>query len=556
PMDLAVHLGDSLMIEYMYLRGSFSEAAVERIRQVMEDTLEAMLRQPEERLGNLQRLSAAQLQAVTDWSLPGEASHSPALLPELIAQQAARRPEAIALVCAGQRLSYGELERRANSLARELVAGGAGPETVVGVALDRSLELVVSLLAVMKAGAAYVPLDLEYPAERLAYMIEDSSMALLITRSDLRAGVPVVESLRVLELDALAALGDGTPLPSRLDPRNLAYLIYTSGSTGRPKGVAVTHGPLSMHCQAIVGLYGMGDDTRELHFMSFAFDGAHERWLSTLSSGGTLVIRDGGLWTPEQTLQALHEHGITIACFPPAYLKQMAEFVESSGMPAPPVRIYCFGGDAVPEQSFEQVKAALRPQYFTNGYGPTETVVTPMLWKVPVSGQCQAAYAPIGRAVGQRSLHVLDENLNPLPVGFAGELYIGGEGVARGYQGRPELTAERFVPDPFGQPGARLYRTGDLVRLREDGILDYVGRIDHQVKVRGFRIELGEVEACLRRQEGVEDALVVARDAASGKQLIGYVVCPQVDAGERLKAALRLELPDYMVPAQVIALAA
>ncbi|BCA29115.1 non-ribosomal peptide synthase/polyketide synthase [Metapseudomonas otitidis] len=556
PMDLAVHLGDSLMIEYMYLRASFSEAAVERIRQVMEDTLEAMLCQPEERLGNLQRLSAAQLQVAMDWSLPGEASHSPTLLPGLIAQQAARRPEATALVCGGQRLSYGELERRANSLARELLARGAGPETVVGVALDRSVELVVGLLAVMKAGAAYVPLDLEYPAERLAYMIEDSSMALLITRSDLRAGVPTADGLKVVELDGLAPLGNGEPLPSRLDAGNLAYLIYTSGSTGRPKGVAVTHGPLSMHCQAIVGLYEMGDDTRELHFMSFAFDGAHERWLSTLSSGGTLVIRDGGLWTPEQTLHALHEHGITIACFPPAYLKQMAEFVESSGMPAPPVRIYCFGGDAVPEQSFEQVKAALRPLYFTNGYGPTETVVTPMLWKVPVSGQCQAAYAPIGRAVGQRSLHVLDENLNPLPVGFAGELYIGGEGVARGYQGRPELTAERFVPDPFGQPGARLYRTGDLVRLREDGILDYVGRIDHQVKVRGFRIELGEVEACLRRQEGVEDALVVARDAASGKQLIGYVVCPQVDAGERLKAALRLELPDYMVPAQVIALAA
>ncbi|MDV3438226.1 non-ribosomal peptide synthase/polyketide synthase [Pseudomonas otitidis] len=556
PMDLAVHLGDSLMIEYMYLRGSFSEAAVEGIRQVMEDTLDAMLRQPEERLGNLQRLSAVQLQAVMSWSLPGESIHSPVLLPELIAQQAARRPEATALVCAGQRLSYGELERRANSLARELVTMDAGPETVVGVALDRSLELVVGLLAVMKAGAAYVPLDLEYPAERLAYMIEDSSMALLITRSDLRAGVPTVEGLKVVELDGLAPLGDEGPLPSRLDAGNLAYLIYTSGSTGRPKGVAVTHGPLSMHCQAIVGLYEMGDDTRELHFMSFAFDGAHERWLSTLSSGGTLVIRDGGLWTPEQTLHALHEHGITIACFPPAYLKQMAEFVENSGMPAPSVRIYCFGGDAVPEQSFEQVKAALRPQYFTNGYGPTETVVTPMLWKVPANGQCQAAYAPIGRAVGQRSLHVLDDNLNPLPVGFAGELYIGGEGVARGYQGRPELTAERFVPDPFGQSGARLYRTGDLVRLREDGILDYVGRIDHQVKVRGFRIELGEVEACLRRQEGVEDALVVARDAASGKQLIGYVVCAQMDAGEHLKAALRLELPDYMVPAQVIALPA
>jgi non-ribosomal peptide synthase protein (TIGR01720 family) len=234
----------------------------------------------------------------------------------------------------------------------------------------------------------------------------------------------------------------------------------------------------------------------------------------------------------------------------------LAEYAAASGIAPPPVRIYCFGGDAVPDQTFEQVKAALRPEYFTNGYGPTETVVTPMLWKVPVSQQCEAAYAPIGRAVGARSLYVLDEDLNPLPPGFAGELYIGGYGVARGYHGRADLTCERFVPNPFAA-GERLYRSGDLVRLRQDGVVDYVGRIDHQVKVRGFRIELGEVEASLRQLEGVTDALVIARDNASGKQLIGYVVMPTgEDVGDELKAGLRASLPEYMVPAQIVCLSA
>jgi non-ribosomal peptide synthase protein (TIGR01720 family) len=314
---------------------------------------------------------------------------------------------------------------------------------------------------------------------------------------------------------------------------------------------------MSMHCQAIAGLYDMDERTRELHFMSFAFDGAHERWLSTLLSGGTLVIRDASLWTPEQTFDALHQHGITIACFPPAYLKQLAEYAAHSQQEPPAVRVYCFGGDAVPDQTFEQVKASLRPQFFTNGYGPTETVVTPMLWKVPVDTRCEAAYAPIGRAVGERALYVLDEDLNPLPPGIAGELYIGGQGIARGYYRRPDLSAERFVPDPFGSPGDRLYRSGDLVRQRVDGVLDYVGRIDHQIKVRGFRIELGEIEASLRQLDDVSDALVIARDSASGKQLIGYVVTPDGMAiGDRLKADLRAQLPDYMVPTQVICMAA
>jgi amino acid adenylation domain-containing protein/non-ribosomal peptide synthase protein (TIGR01720 family) len=555
PMDLAVMLGDELSIEYLYLRSHFSAEAVVGIRQTMENTLAAMLAAPYERLGNLQRLSGEQWQAAQAWSAEPTHTHQAALLPELISRHAQQQPQAIALQCAGMNLTYAELEQRANRLAHCLIEHGAGPEVVIGVALPRSLEMVVSFLAVLKSGAAYVPLDIDYPPERLAYMIEDSGMALLLTQSSLRSTLPARQGLLRLEIDHLdeSRYADHAP-DCRVQEQGLAYLVYTSGSTGRPKGVAVTQGPLSMHCQAIAELYEMDASSCELHFMSFAFDGAHERWLSTLYSGGRLLIRDGCLWTPEQTYQALHDYGITIACFPPAYLKQLAEYAAASGIAPPPVRIYCFGGDAVPDQTFEQVKAALRPQYFTNGYGPTETVVTPMLWKVPASQHCEAAYAPIGRAVGARSLYVLDEDLNPLPPGFAGELYIGGYGVARGYHGRPDLTCERFVPNPFAA-GERLYRSGDLVRLRADGVVDYVGRIDHQVKVRGFRIELGEVEASLRQLPSVTDALVIARDNASGKQLIGYVVTASgEDIGDELKAGLRASLPEYMVPAQIVCL--
>ncbi|QXH37688.1 amino acid adenylation domain-containing protein [Pseudomonas muyukensis] len=555
PMDLAVHLNDCLSIEYLHLRSAFSEAAVEGIRQTMEHLLERMLAQPTVALGNLQWLDAAQQQALQAWGADPARAWRAASVVELIAEQARRNPQAMAVACAGQTLDYASLQRRSDALARQLVAQGVGPERVVGVALERSTQMVVALLAVFKCGAAYVPLDIDYPPERLAYMVEDSGMALLLGDSGLRERLALPAALPWLELDRLDLDAAQAPWPApALHAHSLAYLIYTSGSTGRPKGVAVAHGPLSMHCQAIVERYEMDASTRELHFMSFAFDGAHERWLSVLVSGGTLVVRDAELWTPEQTFEALHRERISIACFPPAYLKQVAEFAQRSGREPAPVKIYCFGGDAVPEQTFELVKAALRPECFTNGYGPTETVVTPLLWKVPARQTCEAAYAPIGTAVGNRSLQILDEQLNPLPWGFAGELYIGGQGVARGYHGRPGLTAERFVPDPAGG-GARVYRSGDLVRLRRDGVVDYVGRIDHQVKIRGFRIELGEIEASLRQQPGVSDALVVAHDNGTGKRLIAYVVTPAgEDRGQALQAALRQALPDYMVPAQVICL--
>uniref|UniRef100_UPI003F64EA04 amino acid adenylation domain-containing protein n=1 Tax=Pseudomonas alabamensis TaxID=3064349 RepID=UPI003F64EA04 len=554
-MDLAITLGKQLKIEFQYLRNRFTEVATAQIRDSFETLLVALLENPQATLGSLSMLDVQQQQALAKRNVIAANLSDNPLLAEHIRQHAIERPERIAVRCADATLSYAQLETRANRLAHHLIAQGIGPETFIGIALERSVDVIVAFYAVMKTGAAYVPLDIDYPADRVRHIVEDSGMPLLLTQHGLRDRFAEV-CCELVELDRLDldSLPDYCP-PRRAEDDNLAYLIYTSGSTGLPKGVAVSHGQIRMHCLAIADRYEMDASTRELLFMSFAFDGAQERWQSTLLGGGELIVRDNRLWTPEETWQALHDHQIDIACFPPAYLQQLAEYADSVEAAPPAVRIYCFGGDAVAEANFELVKRALRPQYLTNGYGPTETVVTPLLWKVDMNQHCEAAYAPIGTRVGQRTLYVLDEQLNPLPVGIAGELYIGGEGVARGYHRRPGLTAERFVVDPFATDGSRLYRTGDLVRLRQDGVYDYLGRLDNQVKVRGFRIELGEIEARLRQQPGVQDAVVVARESGAGKQLIGYVVATvEGRSGERLRDALQAELPDYMVPTQILVL--
>ncbi|MGG7637555.1 non-ribosomal peptide synthase/polyketide synthase, partial [Pseudomonas sp. ES1] len=566
PFDLSLDTFETgeggLAAVFTYATDLFDAATIERLARHWTALLQALVAAPQQALADLPMLDNAERALLLDtWNAPQPAA-SGEKVHETIAAWAQRTPQAIALVQDQQHMSFAELDARANRLAHALVAAGVGPETLVGIALGRTLELPVALLAVLKAGGAYVPLDPDYPEERLAYLMADSGMALLLTDSALREALPIPAGLAVLALDSLALAQYPQQAPQvQVQAGNLAYVIYTSGSTGQPKGVTVAHGPLAMHCQAIGARYEMSPADCELLFMSFAFDGAHERWLTVLSHGGRVLLRDDRLWTPEQTYQALHRHGVTVAAFPPAYLLQLAEHAQRDGNP-PPVRVYCFGGDAVPQASYDLARAALKPRYIINGYGPTETVVTPLIWKAAVGQPCGAAYAPIGTRVGQRSAYVLDAGLNLLPPGVAGELYLGGEGVARGYLRRPGLTAERFVPDPYGEPGARVYRSGDRVSQRADGVVDYLGRVDHQVKIRGFRIELGEVEARLQALPGVREALVLAQGEAGALQLVGYVLPHVLPADpqaaqalhEGLRAALRQSLPGYMVPSQLMLL--
>ncbi|HBN9879918.1 TPA: amino acid adenylation domain-containing protein, partial [Pseudomonas aeruginosa] len=431
------------------------------------------------------------------WDQTGEDYPSRPFVHQLVAEQARRAPEAIAVLFGEQRLSYGELDSQANRLAQRLVELGVGPEVRVAIAMRRSAEIMVAFLAVLKAGGAYVPLDIAYPAERLRYMLEDCGAALVLTQRDVLERLPLPAGLASLAVDDPGEWQDRPEGAPEVDlaEENLAYVIYTSGSTGLPKGVAVSHGPLVSHIRATGERYETSPADCELHFMSFAFDGAHEGWMHPLINGARVLVRDDSIWLPEETYAQMHRHGVTIGVFPPVYLQQLAEHAERDGNP-PPVRVYCFGGDAVPQASYELAWESLRPDYLFNGYGPTETVVTPLLWKARPQDPCGAAYAPIGTLLGRRRAYVLGADLDLLPLGLAGELYLGGEGVARGYLDRPALTAERFVPDPYGN-GERVYRSGDLTRARADGLVDYLGRVDHQVKIRGFRIELGEIEARL-----------------------------------------------------------
>ncbi|NKI47929.1 amino acid adenylation domain-containing protein [Pseudomonas fluorescens] len=547
-----------------YAQDLFEASTVQRMARHWQNLLQGMVANPRQQLSQLSLLDATEQQQILQlWNRTESGFSAERLVHELVGDRARETPDAVAVKFDAQTLTYGELDRQANRLAHALIARGVGPEVRVAIAMPRSAEIMVAFLAVMKAGGVYVPLDIEYPRDRLLYMMQDSRSKMLLTHSAVQHRLPIPDGLDVLAVDQVQAWSDysDTAPTVALDGDNLAYVIYTSGSTGLPKGVAVSHGPLVAHIIATGERYETSPADCELHFMSFAFDGSHEGWMHPLINGASVLIRDDSLWLPEYTYEQMHRHNVTMAVFPPVYLQQLAEHAERDGNP-PAVRVYCFGGDAVAQASYDLAWRALKPKYLFNGYGPTETVVTPLLWKARKGDPCGAVYAPIGTLLGNRSGYVLDAQLNLQPIGVAGELYLGGEGVARGYLERPALTAERFVPDPFGKPGSRVYRSGDLTRGRPDGVVDYLGRVDHQVKIRGFRIELGEIEARLREQASVGETVVVAQEGPTGKQLVAYVVpldrtllddaVAQSTGRETLRRALKTRLPDYMVPTHLM----
>lgn len=549
-----------------YSTDLFDEPRIARMAEHWVRLLTCMIEAPQQRLCELSML--AESDPVTLVEAAGEYPLD-ACLHELFARQAATTPDAPALTFAGQTLSYGELNRQANRLAYVLRERGVGPEVRVGLALERSLEMVVAILAILKAGGAYVPLDPEYPLERLHYMIEDSGISLLLSHEALFEALGELPSgvgrwCLEQEWQALEGYATGEAVRSRL-PQQMAYLIYTSGSTGKPKGVAVSHGEIAMHCRAVIEGFGMRADDCELHFYSINFDAATERLFAPLLCGAHVVLRAQGQWDAESICQLIREHKVSILGFTPSYGSQLAQWLNTRDERLP-VRICITGGEALTAEHVQKIRAAFAPAQVFNAYGPTETVVMPLAYRVPEQ-LSQSAAVPIGSLVGARSGCILDLDLTPVPQGAAGELYLGGAGLARGYHRRPALTAERFVPDPFGVNGARLYRSGDRVCLRGAGIqaeaqVEYLGRIDQQVKVRGFRIELGEIEECLREHPGVADTVVLAMETTSGKQLVAYVATmaaeldevARADLRESLRVRMRAQLPDYMVPAHLLLL--
>ncbi|MBC3304370.1 non-ribosomal peptide synthetase [Pseudomonas sp. SWRI18] len=543
-----------------YSTDLFDEPRIARMAEHWRNLLEALITDPQQRLSELPLLSATEQRAVQD-SLGIEAGERrlDQCLHPLFSQQAAARGDAPALTFAGVTLSYRELDARANRLAWMLRERGVGPQVRVGLALPRSLEMVVGLLAILKAGGAYVPLDPEYPLDRLHYMIEDSGIGLLLSDAamfqalgELPAGV----ACWCLE-DDVPRLADypSDELPFISLAHHQAYLIYTSGSTGKPKGVVVCHGEIAMHCQAVIERFGMRPDDCELHFYSINFDAATERLLVPLLSGAHVVLRAQGQWDAQEICALIRTHRVNILGFTPSYGSQLAQWLATRQQTLP-VRMCITGGEALTGEHLQRIRAAFQPQMFFNAYGPTETVVMPLASLAPEQLEEGAGSVPIGSIIGDRVAYILDADLALLPQGASGELYVGGAGLAQGYHQRPGMTAERFVADPFARNGARLYRTGDLVRQRADGLVEYLGRIDHQVKIRGFRIELGEIETRLLEHQAVREAVVLALDAPSGKQLVAYLVS-DADHGtlrDALKTHLKAHLPDYMVPAHLIVL--
>nr|WP_237289787.1 non-ribosomal peptide synthase/polyketide synthase [Streptomyces gilvosporeus] len=481
-----------------------------------------------------------------------------ATLPELFEAQVARTPDAPALEHQGGRFTYAELNARANRLARLLIGKGIGPEQIVALALPRSADLIVSILAVLKAGAAYLPVDPHYPAERIAYILEDARPALLLTDRDTVAGLPGT-GLPMLTVDALGDgaqgtthSGDSNPLDAdrttALLPGHPAYLIYTSGSTGRPKGVVVSHQAVNGFAADVADRWQLTGDSRVLQLASPSFDpSVFEMWMA-LRSGACLVVAQAGPLAGEELAGVLDDLRISHAQMSPAALASMPM------RPLPLLRTLIVGGDSVPGEVAARWSAG---RGMFNAYGPTEATV----W-VTVSGPLSGAVSPaIGRPGWNTQVYVLDAALRPVPVGVPGELYVAGARLARGYLRRPELTASRFVANPFGAPGARMYRTGDLVVRRADGELEFVGRSDDQVKVRGFRIEHGEIQNVLAAHPTVGRVAVVVREDRPGDQrIVAYVVPAETSEDGVDPATLRERaakaLPDYMVPSAFVVLAA
>ncbi|NHC52712.1 non-ribosomal peptide synthetase [Pseudomonas sp. AU8050] len=543
-----------------YSTDLFDEPRIARMAEHWRNLLEALVADPGQRLSELPLLSADEQRALQDSLGVEKGEHRlDQCIHQLFSQQASQRPESPALTFAGVTLSYAQLDERANRLAWMLRERGVGPQVRVGLALPRSLEMVIGLLAILKAGGAYVPLDPEYPLDRLHYMIEDSGIGLLLSDAALFEALgelPATVACWCLEDDSpVLANYPAEALPFVSLAQHQAYLIYTSGSTGKPKGVVVSHGEIAMHCQAVIERFDMRPDDCELHFYSINFDAATERLLVPLLCGARVVLRAQGQWDAEEICALIRTHRINVLGFTPSYGSQLAQWLATQQQTLP-VRMCITGGEALTGEHLQRIRAAFTPQLFFNAYGPTETVVMPLASLAPEQLEEGAGSVPIGSIVGARVAYILDADLALVPQDASGELYIGGAGLAQGYHQRPGMTAERFVADPFAGKGGRLYRTGDLVRQRADGLVEYLGRIDHQVKIRGFRIELGEIETRLLEHDAVREAVVLALDAPSGKQLVAYLVSDAEHAALRdaLKAHLKAQLPDYMVPAHLIVL--
>ncbi|NJR56668.1 MAG: amino acid adenylation domain-containing protein [Acaryochloris sp. CRU_2_0] len=556
--DLNIRLYDTaqgLVGHWEYRSDLFEAETIARMAAHFENLLTVMVADISQPVATLPLLSDAERhQLLVDWNDTTVNYAQNQCIHQLFETQVERSPNAIAVVFEGKQLTYQELNDRANQLAHYLQELGVGPEVLVGLCVERSIDMVVSLLGILKAGGAYVPLDPTYPPQRLQFILNDAQVPVLLTQEHLLDTLPEHEA-QVMCLDRDWAIVAQTPeekLPSRAVAENLAYVIYTSGSTGQPKGVQISH-------QAVLRLvsgarYTPLDSTVVcLQLAPIAFDAAtFEIWGSLLHGGQCILYSVSGTPEPQELQSFLERHRVTTLWLTAALFNTLI-------MEAPEtlasVKELLIGGEVLSVAHIREAQRWLPDTQLINGYGPTESTTFTCCYRIPRGLPEELSSIPIGRPISNTQVYILDTQLQPVPIGMAGELHIGGAGLARGYLNRPELTAEKFIANPFGE--GRLYKTGDLARYLPDGTIEFLGRIDYQVKIRGFRVELGEIEAVLGRHEQVQHCVVVAREDIPGnKRLVAYVV----GAGEpditALKAYLKEHLPDYMVPSVVIPLRA
>jgi amino acid adenylation domain-containing protein len=542
---------DALTGSVQYSTDLFNEQTILRLLGHFEVLLQGIVSNPQQAISALPLLTAGEKhRLLIDWNATEKEYPGDKCLHQQFESQVERSPDEIAVIFENQQLTYRELNARANQLAHYLQKHGVGPDVLVGICLERCLEMPIAILGILKAGGAYVPLDPEYPMERLAFMLKDAKVSMLLTQQRLLDRLRLCEAM-ILDMDTsfevIARESQDNPAGGGT-AKNLAYVIYTSGSTGRPKGVMITHQAICNRLHWGQEAYPLAAADRVVQLSSFSFDFSIWEFFGPLLVGARLVMtRPGQHLDSAKTIKLIADQKITTVHFVPSVLEI---YLEDEGFHACSSlkRVFC-GGENLPVQVQERFFSRLDADLY-NQYGPTEACIDATFWKCK-QGTFRP-YVPIGRPIANAQIYLLDTHLHPVPVGVTGELYIGGVGLARGYLYQPGVTAEHFVPDPFSnEPGSRLYKTGDLARYLCDGDLEVLGRLDHQVKIRGIRIELEEIENVLREHASVRDALVVARNQAPGaKQLAAYVV-PNSDSelsvGE-LHSFLKQRLPKYMLP--------